>query len=52
MITKRDLRAWSLLLLLLLLGIIFMLIVGQIAIHLRSSWQVNAGMGSNLDPDA
>ncbi len=33
------------------IGILLMLISGQIAARLAPQWMVNAGMGSNLDPD-
>jgi len=49
---KRDLREWGLLAAVLLLGMVFMLIAGQVALRLQSLWQVNADMGSNIDPDS
>ncbi|MEZ0395424.1 MAG: hypothetical protein ABWK53_03195 [Anaerolineales bacterium] len=52
MISNRDVREWGLLGILLLLGILFTLIAGQIAIRLVASWQAEADMGSNIDPDA
>jgi hypothetical protein len=44
-------RDWTLLLLILPIGIILMLVAGQIAIRIVPSWRVQAGMGSNLDPE-
>ncbi|MBN2386849.1 MAG: hypothetical protein JXB85_07490, partial [Anaerolineales bacterium] len=51
MISDRDLREWGLLLLLLLLGILLMFAAGQLAIRLTPAWQVEADMGSNINPD-
>lgn len=50
--TKRDRRDWTLIIFLLPIGIIFMLIAGQIAIRLVPSWRVIGGMESNLDPNS
>ncbi len=52
MISNRDVYEWGLLGILLLLGILFTLIAGQMAIRLVPSWQAEADMGSNIDPDA
>lgn len=52
MITNRDVREWGLLGILLLLGILFTLIAGQIASRLVPAWRAEADIGSNIDPDA
>lgn len=48
---KRERRDWTLLIFIIPIGIILMLIAGQIAISLVPIWSVDAGMQSNLDPD-
>ncbi len=52
MITNRDVREWGLLAILLLLGILFTLVAGQIASQLVPAWRAEANIGSNIDPDA
>ena len=47
----RERRDWTLLIFIIPIGIIFMLIAGQVAIRLVPEWSVNAGMRSNLDPN-
>jgi hypothetical protein len=47
----RERRDWTLLVFIIPIGIIFMLIAGQVAIRLVPEWSVNAGMQSNLDPN-
>lgn len=49
-ITTRERRDWTLLIFIIPIGIIFMLIAGQIAIRIVPQWSVNAGMQSQLDP--
>ncbi|MBC7879124.1 MAG: hypothetical protein H7Y59_18285 [Anaerolineales bacterium] len=49
-ITTRERRDWTLLIFIIPIGIIFMLIAGQIAIRIVPEWSINAGMQSNLDP--
>ena len=48
---SRERRDWTLLIFIIPVGIILMLIAGQIAIRLVPIWSVNAGMQSNLDPN-
>jgi hypothetical protein len=47
----RERRDWTLLIFIIPIGIILMLIAGQIAIRLASFWSVTANMRSNLDPN-
>jgi hypothetical protein len=47
----RERRDWTLLVFIIPIGIILMLIAGQVAIRLVPEWSVNAGMQSNLDPN-
>jgi len=49
--TARERRDWTLLIFIIPIGIILMLIAGQIAIRLVPIWSVDAGMQSNLDPN-
>jgi hypothetical protein len=49
--STREKRDWTLLIFIIPIGIIFMLIAGQVAIRLVPSWSINAGMQSNLDPN-
>jgi hypothetical protein len=49
--STRERRDWTLLIFLIPIGIIFMLIAGQVAIRLVPIWSINAGMQSNLDPN-
>ena len=49
--TNRERRDWTLIIFLLPIGILLMLVAGQIAIRLVPSWSVDGGMGSNLDPE-
>lgn len=48
---QRERRDWTVILLLLLLGILLMLFAGQRAIRLLAHWTVHADMGSNLNPN-
>jgi hypothetical protein len=50
--SKRDRRDWTLIIILLPIGILFMVLAGQLAIRLVPFWSVNGGMGSNLDPNS
>jgi hypothetical protein len=47
----RERRDWTLLIFIIPIGIIFMLIAGQVAIRLIPIWSINAGMQSKLDPN-
>jgi hypothetical protein len=47
--TDRDRRDWSLLIFIVPLGILLMIIAGQIAMRVVPQWRLNTGMGSNLD---
>ncbi len=47
----RERRDWILLIFIILIGVILMLIAGQIAIRLPLSWSIPANMRSNLDPN-
>jgi hypothetical protein len=49
--STRERRDWTLLIFLIPIGIIFMLVAGQVAIRLVPIWSINAGMQSNLDPN-
>lgn len=49
-ITTRERRDWTLLIFIVPIGIIFMMIAGQIAVWIVPEWSVNAGMQSQLDP--
>jgi hypothetical protein len=48
----RERRDWRLLFYIVLLGILLMIIAGQIAIRVMPNWSVNAGMQSRLDPNS
>jgi hypothetical protein len=48
---KRERRDWTLLIFIIPIGIILIIIVGQIAVRLSPIWSVNADMNSNLEPD-
>lgn len=45
-------RDWSLLIFIVPLGVLIMLIAGQIAIRIMPYWSVDAGMQSNLNPES
>jgi hypothetical protein len=47
---KRDRRDWTLIIFLLPVGIVLMLVAGQIAIRMVPFWRVAGGMESSLDP--
>lgn len=49
--SNRERRDWTLLIFIIPIGIILMLIAGQIAIRLASIWSINAEMKSKLDPN-
>ena len=49
--STRERRDWTLLIFIIPIGIILMLIAGQIAVRLVPIWSINAGMQSNLDPN-
>lgn len=49
--TERDRRDWSLLIFIIPLGILLMLVAGQLAMRIIPQWILNAGMGSYLDVD-
>lgn len=48
---KRERRDWTLIIFLLPIGIVLMLVAGQIAIRVVPYWRVAGGMGSSLDPE-
>jgi hypothetical protein len=48
----RERRDWGLLIFIVPLGILLMIIAGQIAIRVMPHWSVNAGMQSRLDPNS
>jgi hypothetical protein len=48
--TTRERRDWTLIVFLLPIGILLMLVAGQVAIRLVPSWSVEGGMQSSLDP--
>ena len=49
-ITNRERRDWTLIIFIIPIGIILMMIAGQIAVRIVPQWSVNAGMKSLLDP--
>jgi hypothetical protein len=49
-ITNRERRDWTLIIFIIPIGIILMMIAGQIAVRVVPQWSVNAGMKSLLDP--
>lgn len=49
-ITNREKRDWTLIIFIIPIGIILMMIAGQIAVRIVPQWSVNAGMKSLLDP--
>lgn len=49
--SERDWRDWSLLIFIVPLGILLMILAGQIAMQLLPQWKLPAWMGSNLDPE-
>jgi hypothetical protein len=49
--STRERRDWTLLIFIIPIGIILMLIAGQVAIRLVPAWSINAGMQSKLDPN-
>jgi hypothetical protein len=49
--STRERRDWTLLIFIIPIGIILMLIAGQVAIHLVPIWSIDAGMKSKLDPN-
>ena len=50
--STRETRDWTLLIFIIPIGIILMLIVGQIAIRLSPYWSLTADMRSKLDPNS
>jgi hypothetical protein len=48
---KRERRDWTLLIFIIPVGILLIIIVGQLAARLLPFWSVNAGMRSNLEPN-
>ncbi len=48
---NRERRDWTLLVFIIPIGIILMLMAGQVAVRLVPEWSINAGMQSNLDPN-
>ncbi len=51
-IPDRERRDWSLIVFVVPIGILLIMIVGQLAARIMPIWSVNAGMNSNLDPNA
>ncbi len=49
-ITNRERRDWTLIIFIIPIGIILMMIAGQIAVRIVPQWSVNGGMKSQLDP--
>lgn len=49
---ERERRDWTLIIFLIPLGIIFIMIVGQLAIRMFPNWAIKADMRSNLDPNS
>ncbi|HCB02349.1 MAG TPA: hypothetical protein DEP19_08205, partial [Anaerolineae bacterium] len=49
---ERERRDWTLIVFLIPLGIILIIIVGQLAIRMFPNWVINADMRSNLDPNS
>lgn len=48
---KNERRDWTLLIFIIPLGIILILLVGELAVRLVPFWRVEADMNSNLEPD-
>lgn len=48
---NRERRDWTLLIFIIPLGIILIILVGQLAVRLVPFWRVDAGMNSNLEPN-
>jgi len=48
---KRERRDWTLLIFIIPIGIILIILVGQLAVRLVPFWRVNVGMNSNLEPN-
>jgi len=48
---ERERRDWTLIIFIIPIGILLILIVGQLAVRIVPHWSVNAGMQSNMDPD-
>lgn len=51
-IPDRERRDWSLIVFVVPIGVLLIMIVGQLAARIMPIWSVNAGMNSNLDPNA
>ena len=51
-ITNREKRDWSLLIVIVPIGIFLMMIAGQIAVRIVPNWSVQAGMQSSLNLDS
>lgn len=49
---EHERRDWTLIIFLIPLGIILIIIVGQLAIRIFPNWVINADMRSNLDPNS
>lgn len=48
---NRERRDWTLLIFIIPIGIILIILVGQLAVRLVPFWRVDAGMNSNLEPN-
>lgn len=48
---KNERRDWTLLIFIIPIGILLIILVGQLAVRLVPFWSVNADMNSNLEPD-
>lgn len=51
-VPNRERRDWSLIIFIIPLGILLIIIVGQLAIRIFPNWTINADMRSNLDPNS
>ncbi|MBM3126135.1 MAG: hypothetical protein FJZ87_13860, partial [Chloroflexi bacterium] len=49
--SNKERRDWTVFLILLPIGILLMLVAGQIAIRIVPFWRVAGGMESSLDPE-
>jgi len=49
---KNERRDWTLLIFIIPIGIILIILVGQLAVRLVPFWRMNTDMTSNLEPDA
>lgn len=49
---RHDLRDWSIISAIILLGFVCLLMAGMLALGFAPNWELNANMNSNIDPDS